>query len=52
MSRPLAREQMTAKAAAGMPAAEEGTKTVAEGSVGDSQNASARPGLPLSQGQR
>jgi hypothetical protein len=30
--------------AVGMPAAEEGTKAVAEGNVGDSQNAGARPG--------
>jgi hypothetical protein len=32
------------EAAAGIPAAEEGTKIVAEGSVGESQNAGARPG--------
>jgi hypothetical protein len=31
-----------AEAAVAMPAAEEGTKAVAEGSVGDSQNAGAR----------
>jgi hypothetical protein len=37
-------DSVAAERAAGMPAAEEGTKAVAEGSVGDSQNAGARLG--------
>jgi hypothetical protein len=37
-------DSVAAEAAAGMPAAEEGTKVVAEGSVGDNQNASAHQG--------
>jgi hypothetical protein len=35
---------VAAEVAAGMPVAEVGMKAVAEGSVGDSQNACARPG--------
>jgi hypothetical protein len=42
-------DSVAAEVAVGMPAVEEGTKFVAEGSVGDSQNVGARSGATLLQ---